>query len=235
MKKSLIAGAASLALAAMPAVSTFALDPGSYTQDATVGEVDETTYSVGINWGDMVFDWKYNRTTNDFNFEAHHTCRGAVYNNNMTDELDEAKSLGRLYSESTCSTLETGELVSGNTYYELSGVPDGQIVVEDHSTNGKVKVSASFLTEDDYSWVTGKFGTWTAIGGGNGPFDDYTEFNEFTNGVFPRDELNTGDIRILYGHLRLEKSANVPTGAYDSILENDRIGTVTITIEPDLN
>lgn len=224
---------------AMPLANTFAEGTGSQTRDVTVGEVDETVYSVDINWGDMTFDWKYDRATNSFDFKAHHACQAAVYNSNTTDTfVDEAKNIGRLYSDTNCSLLETGELIDSNIYYILEDVPDGQVVVDDYSTNGKVKVSASFTPEDGYSWVTGKFGVWRTAGGGNPPFGDYTEFNEFTNGVFPEDGvIYTGETilgRSFSGHLNLEKNTQTEIST-NSISTSDKIGTVTITIEPDLN
>ena len=74
MKKSLICGIASLALAAAPALSTFATGLGSQTQDIMAGEVDETIYSVDISWGDMTFDWKYDYSANTFGFATKIVC-----------------------------------------------------------------------------------------------------------------------------------------------------------------
>ena len=222
---------------AMPLANTFALDPGSYTQEVTVGEVDETIYSVDINWGDMTFDWKYNAITNNFDFEPHHPCQAILYRDDADSELDEAKSAGKIYSDEHCSSLETGDLIGGSVYYWLmDNIPGGQISVDDRSINGRVSVSASFTSEDAYNWVIGKFGVWTTDGGGNSPTGDYYLFNEFSDGIFPQTGViyNSSSIigRSFSGSLKLEKNSQsqIP---FESISSDDKIGTVTLTISPD--
>ena len=71
MKKALILATilGSLLPAIMPAFGAYAVD--SQSHDVTVGEVDETIYSVDIYWGgDLAFDWKYDEETNSHDFRA---------------------------------------------------------------------------------------------------------------------------------------------------------------------
>ena len=219
MKKSLIAGAASLALAAMPVVSTFALDPGSYTQDVTVGEVDEPVYSVDIEWGNLIFDWKYNAETNEYNFESPKQCVAFIYSGAATEQ--------KMYSDDTCGSLVSNP-VGGNTYYAKEHGND-RVVVYDESENGQIKARLSFTPEAKYAWVTGKIGEYIYYPNG----DDYT-FEEYENGVLPvRGSRALAPAH--RGELKLEKNANSTTNVYSSISKDDKIGTVTITIEPDIN
>ena len=219
MKKSLIAGVASLALATMPVVSTFALDPGSYTQDVTVGEVDEPVYSVDIEYGSFVFDWKYDSTTNEYNFKSPKGCVALIYSGEATEQ--------KMYSDDTCSSLVSSP-IGGNTYYSKEHVDD-RVVVYDESENGQIKARVSFTPEAKYAWITGKIGEYTYYPNG----DDYA-FEEYENGVLPvRGSRALAPAH--YGYLKLEKNANSNTNLYNSISKDDKIGTVTITIEPDLN
>ena len=204
---------------AMPLANTFAEGPGSYPQDVTVGEVDEPIYSVDIEWGDMVFDWKYNAETNEYNFESPKGCEAIIYSGEAT-EL-------KMYSDSTCSSLASNP-VGGNTYYTKEHIND-RVVVYDESENGQIKAQVSFTPEAKYAWITGKIGEYIYYSNG----DDYT-FEEYENGVL-QVRGSKGLAPAHYGELKLEKNANSSTDEYSSISKDDKIGTVTITIEPDLN
>lgn len=209
---------------AMPLANTFAEGTGSQTRDVTVGEVDETVYSVDINWGDMTFDWKYNEETNKYGFKAHLGCEGYVAG---VEALTSAKNNGILYSDSACSTLQTGELISGTSYYEKTEV-GGKIRVVDSSVNGRVKARASFSTEDDYDWVIGKLASTYTLTVNTGEIE-YGE--DLVDGLLPaRQGLS---IRAYDGYLHLEKDDSQVSA--ESISTSDKIGTLTITIEPDLN
>ena len=202
---------------AMPLANTFALDPGSYTQEVTVGEVDETIYSVDINWGDMTFDWKYDAEANEFNFQPHKKCMPIANNDSTASVLTALQEQGRLYNDLTsCETLATNPL-DAEMYAYLT--PDGGIGVYDSSTNGKLKTKLSFTASEKYDWVTGKFGTWSTFGDlFLGDPDEYLSSSNNTS----------------YSSLVLEKNSNYNASA-ESVVANETIGTVTITIEPDLN
>lgn len=227
MKKSLIAGAASLALAAMPVVSTFAVPPqaasegGYFTgfKDVTVGEVDETVYSVDIDWGDMTFDWKYDAEANEFNFQPHKRCMAIANNDSTTSVLMTLQEQGKLYNDLTSCETPAASPLDAEMYAYLA--PDGGIGVYDSSTNGKIKAKLSFSASEEYSWVNGKFGTWSVLSGDT--------FIEYANEYLPMAYNGSS-----YGNLVLEKNSNYDASA-ESVATNDKIGTVTITIEPDLN
>lgn len=203
----------------MPLANIFAVGPGSYPQDVTVGEVDEPTYSVDIEWGDMVFDWKYNTETNEYNFEAPKQCEAFIYSGKATEQ--------KMYSDDTCSSLVSNP-VGGNTYYSKEHGND-RVVVYDESENGQIKARVSFTPEAKYAWITGKIGEHIMCSNG-----DDCAFEEYENGV-----LQVRGSRALapayYGELKLEKNANSSADKYSSISKDDKIGTITITIEPDLN
>lgn len=211
---------------AMPLANTFAEAPQAANakgdmigvHDVTVGEVDETVYSVDLSWGDMTFDWKYDAEANEFNFQPHKKCMGIANNDSTVSVLMSLQEQGRLYEDSTsCETLATSPL-DAEMYATL--VPDGGIGMYDYTVNGKLKAKLSFTASENYDWVTGKFGDWV------GPSMD--TFIEFTDEYLPTSN-NTS-----YGSLVLEKNNNYDASAI-SVTTSDKIGTVTITIEPDLN
>lgn len=252
MKKSLIAGVASLALAATPVLGVFAEDPNTSNaaggmgsaHDVVVGEVDETTYSVDINWGDMTFDWKYAKDINKFGFEPSRTCMGEPYQHGDYISSREFAS-GILYSDSSCTTVLEEEPAEGTQVYSKSGFED-YMSVQDNSTNGKIKVSASFTSENNYDWVTGEFvtgGYWTdgeslshmgisrenylVIGD-----DIYYYYGEnYSNGQIT-EHPNVPGLHYANLVLKTDQSADLSAA---NVTANDKIGTVTITIEPDLN
>ena len=228
MKKSLICGIASLALAAAPALSTFALGTGTQTHDVTVGEVDETVYSVEIDWGNnMVFNWKYSYDTNSFGFKPNLGCEGYVMSG-ADIHLTQAQEDGRLYSDNTCTTLQTGELENGTSYYQKTAI-GGHIHVEDSSINGRVKVHASFTPDENYDWVVGKFaGTYEH----NLTTGEIAYSDDFEDGYLV-PQLGSIGYAIYHSWLHLETDNNLVSS--ESITSNDTIGTGTLTIEPDLN
>lgn len=230
---------------AMPLANTFAegdLSGGSH--DVIVGEVDETEYSVDIIWGDMTFDWKYAKDINKFGFEPSRTCMGEHYQQGDYISSREFAS-GILYSDSSCTTVLEEEPAEGTQVYSKSGFED-YMSVQDNSINGKIKVSASFTSENSYNWVTGEFvtgGYWTdgeslshmdisrenylVIGD-----DVYYYYGEnYSNGQITEHPNVPG---LHYANLVLKTDQSTDLSAAN-VTANDKIGTVTITIEPDLN
>ena len=232
MKKTIICGMTSLAMAAAPVLGASAEGPADLgeSRDVTVGEVDETVYSVDINWGDMAFDWKYNAGTNDFNFEAHPRCDAvsAVVDGKVW--LEYQRDNGWLFSNDTCSEQYSGEITDGATYYASEGATKSTMDITDNSTNGRIKASASFASEDKYNWVDGVFGFMDS--GWDGPDVPHRtpEFVVYTDGVLPFK--NVGGNMVAHGELELTKNSSYVPGA--AIEASDKIGTVTINIEPDL-
>lgn len=239
MKKALLAGAASLALAAMPALGVFAETPTNGTHDVTVGEVDQTVYEVDITWGDMTFDWKYNSEANTFNFKpaksseciSAGSLQGIEFYDQVFYDLQNDKNL---FSDSTCSTLTEGELSEGVTYYKKSYT--NNIAVVDYTENGRVAVSASFAPEDSYNWVRGKIGymqdTCTreeAIAGADCQ-------KEYVDGFAPAMKVlpgGSGYAPVYLSNLYLEKISD-PANP-ELITTADKIGTVTINITDGTN
>lgn len=232
MKKTIICGIASLAMAAAPVFSAFAEPPqaGSSTSgnmigthDVTVGEVDETVYSVDISWGDMTFDWKYDSEKNEYGFKARLGCSGYLMSADDT-YLTAAKEENILFSDDSCSVLQTSELINDTTYYMKDNV-GGSIKIEDLSVNGKVKANASFLAEEGYEWVVGKFSNTYTLTPQTGDIEYGEDLN---NGLLEKLPNSSG---IYYGWLYFEKAnSQMPSGA---ISTSDKIGTVTVTISPD--
>ena len=228
---------------AMPLANTFAEGTGSQTRDVTVGEVDETVYSVDIDWGDMTFDWKYAGDINKFGFEPSRTCLGEPYQHGelSNDELNS----GILYSDSSCTVVVEEEPEEGATVYSKSGF-ENYVTVQDGSTNGKVKVSASFTPENNYDWVNGEFvagGYWTD--GESLSYLDISRENYLVIGddiyYYYGDNYNNGQIPehvdfpgLHYASLVLKTNPSTDLSSVN-VAANDKIGTVTITIEPDLN
>ncbi len=208
---------------AMPLANTFAegdLDGGSH--DVTVGEVDEPIYSVDIEWNDMVFDWKYNAETNEYNFESPKQCVGFIYSGETPAP--------NMFSDNTCSSLVSDPVV-GNMYYSKEHVND-RVGVFDESENGRIKAQVSFVSEPKYSWIVGTVGQYIKTIDG----EDYS-FEEYDNGILPVNGDRAG-APAHYGHLKLVKNVgpNNPVNAEEGpITQGEKIGTVTITIEPDLN
>ena len=220
-------------MAATPVFSAFAEAPqagagdGYFmgSKDVSVGEVDVTIYSVDIDWGDMTFDWKYNADTNEFNFEPHFICSANANNDAMRPSLEWLQSKGRLYSDENCTTLATGELTNA-TYYG-SDVKDGRIYIRDNSVNGMIKSVATFTAADGYEWIDGEIGDWSL-----GADLEYSVFTAFEDGVL-RDSTDGFGNKIEIGFLKLNKNSN--PASFDFITPEDKIGTITINIEPDLN
>ncbi len=236
MKKVLTCGVASLALATIPVLSVFAEAPQSGnsetgyfvgSKNTTVGDVDETIYSVDITWGDMAFDWKYDETKNTYDFKPHFGCEGYTASSADDSFLNAALNGGQLYSDNTCSTLQTEALVSGRTYYQKSEV-GGRISVKDMSENGKVKAYAGFVAADDYNWVVGHIaGTYTQVLGS----DEINYGEDLADGLLRTRGGNVGN-RAYDGWLHLENSDRQVFR--DSISTSDRIGTIILSIEPDM-
>lgn len=243
MKKSLILGTAVVALVAAmaPAFSASAASEnatiGNSTKNVAVGEVDDTVYSVEIDWDDLVFDWEYNLSNNDFAFLGNEKCRYVGIKDNYPYLLYR----GKLFSDHACSQVvdEGSFSEEGSDYYGLMPGPF-EIKLYDDSVNGKVKATASFAAEEKYSWVKGVFTNIVMSG---------TEYNYQTN-KFERYEEDDGVLKGHMGiapyvgnsqnhtmrdtmfHLEIIENAEIDT---DSIEGGDKIGTLTLAIEPDLN
>jgi hypothetical protein len=231
MKKALICGVASFALAAMPAISTFAVGVGTQSHNVVVGEIDEPIYSIDLNWGSMAFDWRYDNETESFDFVQQRGPGQAV--STMPDGYDwinAEKNKGYIFEDEACRTMYNGEIVNNELYYWCPiYLASGVVQITDNSTNGKVKASASFSPETNYNWVSGKFGLWEKSG-------NNLVFNESENGAFQQLEDTNWDGTIITHtmiNLKLEKNQNA-SGA-QTVSANDKIGTITINIEPDLN
>lgn len=231
MNKIITTGVASLMLSAIPVLSTFAetVSTGSQSYDVTVGEVDKTIYSVDIQWGDMSFDWKYNESTNEFDFQPHHGCTAVSPMADGKLWVEYQRDNGWLFSDSECHEQFTGDILNDGTYYAAcDGQPMSYISVTDSSIAGKIKPTFSFTPEDDYGWVSGVFGV----------FD--SGFNLEGNNEGP--QFKTGEIvtMITAGNtnystqLLLEKNSG-KTVDPSSVSAGDKIGTVTVNIEPDLD
>ncbi|MBQ6461601.1 hypothetical protein IJJ36_04230 [Candidatus Saccharibacteria bacterium] len=223
MKKSLIMGAASLAIAAIPAINTFAVGTGTQTQDVTVGEVEETVYSVDIDWGDMVFDWRYDASTNAFNFTNRLICSGV----GVGAESGSSSSFDGLYQDDAC-TEPAEEPFAGPFYGKVPSL--STIDVEDSTVNGRIKARASFSTENGYSWVTGRFSS--AVYATINADGSYSFSQDLDNGYLEALAGSEGTTSF-NGILYLEGDGTHITS--DSVHAGDKIGTVTLTIEPDLN
>ncbi len=240
MKKILMCGVASLALAAIPVFGAFAEAPQSGnsetgyfvgSKNATVGDVDETIYSVDLTWGDMVFDWKYDENTNGFNFQEQPGVKQLV--STMGDGFDwltNEKDKGFIYEDESCRTRFTGEIADGVSYYWCPAYDaSGVVKLSDNSINGRVKATASFTPSDDYDWVTGRFGLWE-MNSGN------LVFNESENGEFQQYvDTNWDGSSVVYTMLDLKLEKNEEALGSTSVSTSDRIGTVIISIEPDLD
>lgn len=232
MKKSLIAGVASLAFAATPVLGVFAEAPQASNangdmvgaHDVTVDEVDETVYSVDINWGDMAFDWKYNDSTNTFSFAKKYTCTAVGVGSSGGEDPDTFPSSDNLFQDDACTEPVTVPSSASSFYAKLSNL--STIDVTDSTVNGRVKAKASFSPEDNYSWVTGKFSSIAHVDNNN------TFSQDLDNGYLEAVAAGQGS-RLLNGVLYLEGDNTHVTS--DAVHAGDKIGTVTITIEPDLN
>lgn len=235
MKKSLIAGVASLAFAATPVLGVFAEAPQASNangdmvgaHDVTVGEVDETVYSVDINWGDMTFDWKYDYSENTFNFANTIACTELPLMGSSDGEepqvVPSSYSNYDLFQDNACTEPATAPY-DAPLYAKLSNL--STIDVTDSTVNGRVKAKASFSPEDNYSWVTGKFSSIAHVDNNN------TFSQDLDNGYLEAVAAGQGS-RLLNGVLYLEGDNTHVTS--DAVHAGDKIGTVTITIEPDLN
>lgn len=239
MKKSLLISAASLAIAATPVFSAFATDiniTGDSSKSVTVGEVDAPVYSVDIDWGDLTFDWKYNPFVGEYTFLGKPTCMDIA--GKSMGVLSYLADQGNLYAESdfTC----TGSKISAEDldYSQPTGayrgmMPGGALIeLTDSSTNGRIKPSIAFTPEAKYSWVDGVFST------GNAPLIYDYETNSFGYGEYG-EEITDGsmsptmggfDIAIYDVMMHLE--VNDDMGNTEPITTGDKIGTVTINIEP---
>ena len=241
MKKSLIAASAALALASMPVFGAYAIDPQSH--DVTIGSVDETVYSVDIEWGEnMVYDWKYNENTGSYGFKARLGCQGWYADNTTGPYLRALANSNSLYSDENCEVPFTGTVdEEGFDRYYVKDNVGGHISVRDYSQNGKVSATASFTPTEKYNWVEGKFANFanmTAFGDIL-YYDDLSEIANNTAPIGPSinvvlcvgacDEISRID-KTLY----LEKAAGADVDSH-SISTSDKIGTVTINITPDYN
>ena len=238
MKKSLLATSAALALASVPVIGAYAIDP--QTHDVTVGSVDETVYSVDIDWGaDMVYDWKYGTDSRTFGFKARVSCQPWSAFADINSYLTALADSGGLYSDANCSTPHTGTVTNGETYYAKDKI-GGKISVTDFTQFGKVSATASFSPTSSYSWVVGNFANFGNVTIG-GDILYYNDLSEIANVTPIGPSFNSalcvgscGPLTRLEKYLYLEKAANASIDS-QSINTSDKIGTVTINITPDYN
>ena len=225
-KKSLIFSTAVLAVLACAGTtfSAFAADvsvTGDITKNVTVGTVDETVYSVDITWGDMAFDWKYDEATEAFRFVGKRGCVQVGVGGN--EESSDSPNFDGLFEDNACTEPATGAS-SGPFYANM--LTGGTIDVVDSTTNGQIKARASFVPEDDYSWVVGKLSSVIYA-------DDNYDFSQDLDDGYLETIAGGPVSRILNGVLYLEgDDVHVYS---DSVTAGDKIGTITLTIEPDLN
>ena len=253
MKNIIICGLACLGFAVAPTFGAFAEsfqgnpNTGYFTgsHDATVGEVDETIYSVDLSWGDMTFDWKYARDLNKYGFEPSRECVSTYYHSgDGFSSLD--FEAGAIYSDANCTTVVTEEPADDTLVYDLSTFKN-HISVQDRSTNGKVKVLASFTPVEKYNWVTGEFmsgGAYTdseSITHLNLPRENYLRVagdlyyyysESYSDGIIPELE-NTNVDGLHYASLVLRTKDGTDLSGVD-VSTDDKIGTIIIAIEPDM-
>ena len=220
------------AMIALPlSVNAEEVKPSDFNEEKTVvvGDVDVTVYSVDIEWGDLSYDWKYDKETNSFGFKAPLGCNGYVASSEEAIENFESWVSGgqKMYSDNTCTTLHTGEFEIGNTYYQTSKV-GGKIRVVDNSVNGKIKAKVGFTPASSYDWVIGKFYAGYTLTPATGLIEYQ---NELTDNYLP---VTPGlSIRALDGYLKLDVN-NEYTG--EKVVEQgSTIGTVTLEISEDTN
>ena len=231
MKKTLVCGMMLLALPVILTANSFAVGIGAQTRDVAVGDVDETVYSVDLNWGDMTFDWKYDEETNSFNFQQQRGPGQAVSTvADGYDWLSNEKNKGYIFEDESCKNIFVGEIENGTTYYWCPiYFASGVVRLSDNSTNGKVKATASFESDDSYNWVTGRFGLWEMNGGS-------AVFNESEDGEFQQfTDINWDGDTTTYTMINLDLEKTGEPLSADAISTDDKIGTITISIEPDLN
>ncbi|MBQ3445226.1 hypothetical protein IJG29_00620 [Candidatus Saccharibacteria bacterium] len=229
-----LASAASvLTLATAPAAGVFA--DQAVSQDVTVGDVDSTIYEHQIHWGNLVFDWKYDESTNTYGFKSKIGC-GIVADGVEASQVYQEN--GNLYTDNTCTTLATGELSANGQYYAKT-ISSGHVTVEDKSTNGRINAKAIFEPASSYSWVTGKiglqpmgmaYGVPTALLGYN-PATDTITYNELSDGNL-QSTVSGGRILEGYLYLTVNDTAAARTA---NIASNDKIGELTIEITPQIN
>ena len=245
MKKSLKAGlcASLLALPLFAGVSnTFATGLGSENQAVTVGNVENTVYSVDIIWGDMTHDWVYHDGMGAFTFKPRTSCTKyyihPVAGNVNNRIIGLANNQGRLYSDSECTEpIENvfASTPSGDNLYPPDSAVyikdvSGSIMVYDDSQNGKVKAQVSYTAASGYSWAQGSFVdhcTRLELGYCLKPDIDTMEGNTLENDYLSSMGLNSRNL--LYGHLVL--SGIGVLGEYE-VTSGDTVGNVTVTVSP---
>ena len=197
-------------------------------KSVTVGDVDATVYSVDVEWGDLSYDWKYDSTTNKFEFRQPLNCQGVEANANYgIGYLQGERENGvKIFSDSTCSTLFEGEFAEGTVYYAQNGIYSS-IRVLDHSIKGRVKANVEFTPSNSYSWVNGKFYQ-------NYTFTPVTEKiqyqTELANGLLPVYDLQNGT-REMFGYLKLDVNSNY--NGTKTVEAGTTLGTVTLAISQD--
>lgn len=259
MKKIIAASVTSLALAAMPIFGAFAetVGTGTQTHDVTVGEVEGPSYSVDISWGDLTFDWKYDEYIKKYTFKPQMSCTENIklsefspdeeYYENQSEFFAYASYVDHLYSDSECTTpvyiYDTG--LDENTVYYTKTEPENRIQVLDYSTNARVNATISFAADSEYDWLDGMFSDLVRVNefeevgyySYNNESDEYVVLNPediHENSHFQYQARGgAGNIRI-HGYFFLKKKQDATFDA-SSITAGDKIGTITINIEPDLD
>ena len=142
------------------------------------------------------------------------------------DWLEDEKNNGNIYSDESCTNVFVGEIVYDTTYYYRASRSEATMDVTDHSTNGRVKVKASFAPTDNYSWVSGRFSSVAYLTEQGG-------YSQDLDGGYLETVAGGSAHRALNGILYLEGDDSNLTS--EAVQAGDKIGTVTLTIEPDLN
>lgn len=226
MKKMLASGVTSVVLAALPVVGVFAEGIGTYSNDATVGEVDEAIYSVDVSWNDLTWDWKVDPYWQEYELRASLNCGIAAANQNRLEELTGA---GLLYLDDECTEQVSGKVSQGVLYYTSVDV-GGHVTVTDTSTNGFIGARATFTPTNDYAWVAGDIALngHYDVASGRIVYDDNSLGDELLMTGGMGDAL--GHTNIYEGYLRLGLNSEIERT--NVISTGDTIGTVTVVIYP---
>ena len=222
--KIILASAASMmAIAVTPVSSVFASYGVQEERPVTVGDVDTTIYDADIHWGNMVFDWKYDKNTNQYGFKAKVKCG---VNTDGLEAWALLKEHGNLFSDDTCTSAVDGELSAQGPYYHKF-IDSGHIQVIDKTTNGAITASAEFSRGENYEWVVGKIGSiemGEAYGSPIVPLG-----YDVASDAITYDDSEDGALNNFEGYLHLEVS-DMAAARSTAISSNDTIGTLTVRI-----
>lgn len=160
----------------------------SASNDVTVGNVETPVYDVDISWDNLSFNWVYNETDEEYEWELNFCHKLSENEKSLITEENYPEYIGNIYTDNKCSsdnnlyTLEISyeEAVNNfDNYYYFDQLYDkkefSKISIIDNSKNVKITPQIEWESSENYEWTIGKYGIPAGISSCSEIFSGYLD------------------------------------------------------------